>query len=56
MSRARLHSALGDASAAYEAYDVLLNRPKTTSSKRLDINMDKCRIAFFTGVLSQLKS
>lgn len=55
LSRARLHSTIGDAAAAYAAYDVLLSRDKTTTSKRLDIHMDKFRLAFFTGVGTLLR-
>ena len=54
--KARYYSSIGDVDNAYSAYDVILNKEKTSTGKKIDATMEKARLAFFSGDLTSQKS
>jgi hypothetical protein len=49
-AKARHYSAIGDVENAYKAYDFILTREKTSTTRKIDATMEKSRVAFFAGV------
>jgi 26S proteasome regulatory subunit N7 len=54
-AKARLHATIGDCSAAFTAYDDILKKDKTSTSKKIDATLEKSRVAFFCQDMSKLK-
>ena len=46
-ARARKHAAIGDCDAAFSAYDEILSKDKTSTSKKIDATLEQARVAFF---------
>lgn len=49
-SKARYLSKIGDWDAAYAAYGQILAKPKTSTAKKIDANMEMARMALMTQV------
>lgn len=49
-ARARLHAATGNCAAAFETYDEILAKEKTSTGKKIDATLEKARVAFFSLV------
>jgi 26S proteasome regulatory subunit N7 len=48
--KARYQAKIGDFTTAEQTYDEILSKPKTVTGRKIDANMEKARIAFFTLV------
>lgn len=44
---AQFHARIGDKSAAYVAFDVIVDKPKVSTGKKIDASMQKLRVALF---------
>jgi 26S proteasome regulatory subunit N7 len=53
--KARFYLKTGSWTEAYAAYDLVINKPKTSTGKRIDANMEKARIALFAEDIPKLK-
>jgi len=49
-ARARNHATTGNCSEAFIAYDAILNKEKTSTSKKIDATLEQARVAFFSMV------
>ena len=49
-AKARFHSKVGNWTEAVAIYDEILNKPKSSTGKKIDAIMEKARIAFFNMV------
>jgi 26S proteasome regulatory subunit N7 len=54
-AKSRLHATTGNCSAAFTAYDDILNKEKTSTSKKIDATMEQARVAFFCLDMQKLK-
>lgn len=54
-AKARYLSQIGSWKAALNNYDIILEGKKTTSGKKIDASLEKCRIALFTSDLKKMK-
>lgn len=54
-AKARLYAAIGDCAAAFNAYDEILAKEKTSTSKKIDATLEKARVAFFSLDMPKLK-
>lgn len=49
-SKARYLAKIGDWTASEKIYDEILSKPKTVTGRKIDANMEKARLAFFSLV------
>jgi 26S proteasome regulatory subunit N7 len=54
-ARARNHASTGNCAEAFIAYDAILNKEKTSTSKKIDATLEQARVAFFFMDMAKLK-
>jgi len=55
-SKARYLAKIGDWTESEKIYDEILSKPKTVTGRKIDANMEKARLAFFSLDTTKLKS